>query len=232
MDSIKTIEHKGYKINIYPDDTINESPREWDNLGVMVCFHGRHTLGDKTKLTSDMFDSWEELYKYLVEEGAVLISPLYMYDHSGIHIKIGNFYGCGLPQGHAHFDSGQIGFTYTTRKKILECCGSYKDGKCSSKRVSKVMLEKAKQVLTAEVETYDQYCAGDVYGYMIEDPEGNEKGGCWGYYGYDFEKSDLLPSAKGEINCEIKNKLEEHNKKLKAQIKGNAPLEIREAISA
>ena len=28
-------------------DEMAESPREWDNLGTMVCFHGRYNLGDK-----------------------------------------------------------------------------------------------------------------------------------------------------------------------------------------
>jgi hypothetical protein len=36
MDTIlNTIEYKGYKINIHLD-TDSESPREWDNLGVIA----------------------------------------------------------------------------------------------------------------------------------------------------------------------------------------------------
>ncbi|MHC4619185.1 MAG: hypothetical protein ACYTEQ_15685 [Planctomycetota bacterium] len=45
-----------------------ESPREWDNLGIMVCFHGRYTLGDDADthgLKSEYFDGWAELEAHL-----------------------------------------------------------------------------------------------------------------------------------------------------------------------
>ncbi len=66
-----------------------QNPRtEWDNLGTMVCFHRNYSLGDKTDLKSDDFDDWEELESYLKkEEGALMVIPLYMYDHSGITIN-------------------------------------------------------------------------------------------------------------------------------------------------
>ena len=106
-------------LEIYYDE-FAESPREWDNASVMVCFHKRYGLGDKTDLTSDMFEGWEELEEFLrKEKGAEIIAPLYLYDHSWITIKIGSFNGL-LPQGHAEFDSGQVGFIYMTKKKMEE----------------------------------------------------------------------------------------------------------------
>jgi len=32
-----------------------ESPREWDNVGTMVCSHRRYNLGDEHQLSSDDF---------------------------------------------------------------------------------------------------------------------------------------------------------------------------------
>ena len=48
MEPVKTIisEDKKLKIEIYQDD-MNESPREWDNLGKMICWHRDYNLGDK-----------------------------------------------------------------------------------------------------------------------------------------------------------------------------------------
>jgi hypothetical protein len=34
----------------YPED-----PRRWDNLGTMICFHNRYTIGDKHNYSSDTF---------------------------------------------------------------------------------------------------------------------------------------------------------------------------------
>ena len=52
---------KGYTVKYLVNDTYGESPREWDNFGTMICFHNRYDLGDKTDLTSDRFNGWEEL---------------------------------------------------------------------------------------------------------------------------------------------------------------------------
>lgn len=41
-------EYRGYTIRVYyEDDPGIVNPREWDNLGTMVCWHGRYLLGDK-----------------------------------------------------------------------------------------------------------------------------------------------------------------------------------------
>ena len=45
------------------------------------------------------------------------------------------------------------------------------------------MVEK---VLRGEVKVYDQYLQGDVYGYVIEDADGEEIDSSWGYYGDDI----------------------------------------------
>jgi hypothetical protein len=41
-----------YLIEVEQDDN-TESPREWDNLGTMICFHSRYNLGDKHNFSSD-----------------------------------------------------------------------------------------------------------------------------------------------------------------------------------
>jgi len=43
-------------------DEMAESPREWYNLGTMVCFHGRYNLGDKHN-----YNSLEEFFLDLLE---------------------------------------------------------------------------------------------------------------------------------------------------------------------
>jgi len=151
------------------------NPREDDNLGIMVCFHRGYDLGDKTNLSSDSFDGWDELQKYLVKEmGAKYIAPLYLYDHSGLRMKIGEF--SGLPQGHKEFDSGQVGFIYTTNEKMKEMG---------------TPAGRVKAVLEGEVKTYDDYLSGNVYGFKVFEKDANgilvEKDSTWGYFGDDIK---------------------------------------------
>jgi len=35
-----------------------------------------------------------------------------------------------------------------------------------------------------------QYLTGDVWGYVIEDSEGNEHESCWGFYGQSYCKAE------------------------------------------
>ena len=79
----------------------------------MCCFHKRYSLGDKHSIDNSQFEDWDEVEEYLIkEEKAIVILPLYLYDHSGITISTAPF-SC-------NWDSGQIGFIYTTEKRIKE----------------------------------------------------------------------------------------------------------------
>ena len=179
--SLKIIKTKtGFEARYLIQDNDPFDPRENENLGTMVCFHKRYTLGDKTELNSDMFNGWEEMYDYLIKEKkAVMVLPLYLYDHSGISMKVGSFQGY-LPQGHAEFDSGQVGFIYCTKEDL--------------KRIG-ITKAKAEKSLMAEVGEYNQYIQGDVYCLVKEtynkDKEQIDQENCGGYYGYIEAEKEL-----------------------------------------
>ena len=100
------------------------------------------------------------------------------------------------------WDSGQVGFIYCTHKQLKD------DG---------IPVEQAKQILLGEVETYDQFLRGDIYGFVItakcekcgqekDDPEDS----CWGFYGDNifengmsdhFSKEDATFLANGSIEA-------------------------------
>ena len=160
---------KYQKLKIYNDDDPQNPRTEWDNFGHMIAFHRRYTLGDEGHgIDIGDFDGWDALEKYLIKEKeAAIILPLYLFDHSGITI---NTTGFSCP-----WDSGQVGFTYVTRQEILD--------NWQEKRLTKDLKEKARSLLVAEVQNFDDYLTGNVYGYILEDENGNEIWSCWGYSG-------------------------------------------------
>lgn len=175
------MKYKGYEIEIKPDEC-GESPREMDNLGTMVCFHRRYTLGDKHGWTEP-----SEFHDWLVKqekEGAVVLS-LYLYDHSGITM---NTTGFSCP-----WDSGQVGVIFVQKEKVLK---EFSKGKLTA-----ALRKKVEKILVSEVGTYDQFIRGDVYGYVINGPE-LEDDSCWGYYGED----DALAEAKSVVDYVTKGK--------------------------
>lgn len=161
---------KTVKILVDEDAT---SPREWDNLGTMLCLHRRYSLGDKHQLTVD------EILE-LVQSDDVIALPLYLYDHSGITMSTSN----GRWPFNCRWDSGQVGYIHVSKEEVQE--------EYSWKRISPKRREQILHLLRTEVETYDQYLRGDVYGYVIEDEDGEEIESCWGYFGIEYLKEELI----------------------------------------
>ena len=194
MSALETKDLGNYRIKIFQDES-PESPRtSMDNLGTMVCFHRRYNLGDKHDYDHNDYSDWEEMKMAIDKnEDALIILPLYLYDHGGITMSTSPF-SC-------RWDSGQVGFIYVSKKKVREEYGV--------KRISPKVAEKALKVLEGEVETYDQYLTGDVYGYRVykvttcelgEEHE-EEVDACWGYYGQE----ECMKEAEGIAGWHIED---------------------------
>ena len=99
MESIKIVNYKRFDIEYWYDE-YSESPRNWDNVGNMVCFHKNYNLGDKHN-----FNSPDDLMEFLKDhENEIVYLPIYAYEHGGITISTAP-YSC-------RWDSGQVGVIY------------------------------------------------------------------------------------------------------------------------
>lgn len=181
-------EHDGMQVEIHYDDDPMNPRSEWDHLGVMVCFHKRYNLGDDCHdYRSEDYDSWDEVYKAIEKnEDPVCIYPLYLMDHSGLTISTGSglFRACDS----AGWDWGQVGFIFARKKDARSWWGK--------KLITKKLREKIEAGIQAEVEEYDQYLRGDVYGYVVKDAQGEELDSCWGFFGMEAVKEAAEEQAK------------------------------------
>jgi hypothetical protein len=183
MYTVHEEEYKELTIKIVQDED-TDSPRDWDNLCTMVCFHRRYNLGDKHN-----FSDPQDLQDFLDKEKPFYL-PIYMYDHSGITISTGR----GYPFND-RWDAGQLGIIYLTRERFKKECA--RPGKLSKdginpilsaiKHITKKDKERAYTYLESEVQTYDDYLTGNVYGFVVEDKDGETLDSCWGFYP-DHEK--------------------------------------------
>lgn len=167
---METIEHNGYTIEISQDtDCIN--PRvDYDNLSTFAFFHRNYS--NESNIRTNDFSSLAQIRKHIEKELNAICIPVFLYSHSGDCIK-----ACESNPFHCPWDSGQLGFAYVTKEKV------YKEyqWKVITKKRKKQILE----VLKGEVETFNQYINGEVYGYTIT-KEDEEVDSCWGYFGYDY----------------------------------------------
>lgn len=188
---MNTIEYRGITIKIELEGLMALNPRdEFDNIGTIVCFHNRYNLSDFHE-----FADPSAVNQFLQEQGdKVIWLPLFLYDHSGITIRTAPF--------SSQWDSGQVGIIYAESKKLYELIDSW-DNKHKNETYPGISdAEIAQEILKNEVETYDHYLTGSVYGYEIEKTDDS----CWGFYGGDHEKSGLLDMARNSIDSYLMQK--------------------------
>ena len=110
------------------------------------------------------------LYAYLVS------LPLWLYDHGGITISCGDR---EYPYND-RWDSGLVGWIVYARQKD--------DGED--------WRERAFARMRAEVEEYDHYLQGEVYGFTLYE-NGEETDTIWSYYGSDLTQNGILDEGPG-----------------------------------
>ena len=222
----QTINYKGFTITIV-EDKDPSSPREWDNLGTMACSHNRYILGDEQfddaitwlegmldYCNDEAFDTQKAYFQYLEEKfmEEFITLRLFLYDHSGITMSCKPF-SC-------RWDSGQVGWIYISKEDARKEYGW--------KNITSKRRERIEGYLRGEVETYDAYLTGDVWGWRVSNEEDNHLDSCWGYYGYDDNEDHMIEQAKEAIDYYIKEQSESYSKKVKNWIRNRVPLHIRE----
>ena len=219
---METTVYRGETITIW-NDTDSLNPRkDWDNGTVMVCRHSGYDLGNDDDIDDSECSNWKEVAELIQKEKSpIAILPLYLIDHSGISMSTGAF---SCP-----WDSGQVGFIYVDEKgaeemgwtkEYIKTLTDGKDEKYAGKTREEILIG----FMQSDVKVYDDYITGSVYGYTVED---GEDPSCGGYFGYDFEKSGLLPDARASIDNMLKNRIDARIAKLKNYIKSKVPVIYR-----
>jgi hypothetical protein len=173
MEPVDTTAYKNHTISIFYDEDA-ESPRSWDNLCEFHCAHRRYSLGDEGFNCSNSSDCISAAQQ--AEKQGDIVLPLHLYDHSGITISLTPF---SCP-----WDSGQVGFVIIRREKMLQEFGA--------KRFTQFLKNKALKIAQSEVQIYDQFLRGEVYGYVVD---GNGDS-CWGIYGLE----ECIKEAKSVVD--------------------------------
>ena len=205
-----------YFVDIQYDDSA-ESPRNWDNVGTIAYRHSRYKLGeeeihdpiewlcDKLGIT-EVEDYSNEVLKKLegmMQEKYILLS-LFLYDHSGITISTSPF-SCS-------WDSGKVGYVYVSKQEIVK---NYRD--IWMHEDNKEWRDKyhagldlygiAENVLKQEVETFDQYLRGEVFGFTLYNNDTqDELDSCWGYIGTDSIEG-IIAECRSTVERDMRDRV-------------------------
>lgn len=141
--------------------------RDYDSPVEIFHWHPRYEFG--TQIHRHTLTEFRET---MAERGSEILalSPLYLMDHSGLSVSVDPF-SC-------RWDSGQVGWVVITRARAEEL-GFTADSEWTS-------------ILKAEVEQYNRYLRGEVYGFVVLGLDGDVLDSCGGF----FDLEDCEASAK------------------------------------
>lgn len=147
------IKRRGNSLKIGVDNSyITVNPRVGNNLGHLICWHGRYNLGDKHNFIDRKFF---EAYVSDKDNEVYCILKVYLYDHSGLALSTTPF--------NDQFDSRQVGYIYCTKQDLKDLEFPQDD------------YEKVETELKNEITTYNDYLNNDIdyYYYEITDEDDN-----------------------------------------------------------
>jgi hypothetical protein len=246
--------YKGYQIKIEQDE-LDESPREWEPLGTMVCWHKNYELGDKHSYTRPLGEIGEGFYAELAYEldaeleGKVrrVMDRMNTIDHrwsetkaridrmlweviylNVVMLPLYTYEHGGITMNTTSFaDPHDTSMVGFIFMKREEILEEY-----GWKHLTKIRREEIKERLKGEVATYDQYLTGDVWRYEISpDPDQEPEAGeiemdsCGGFYGHEY----CLEAAQEEITGHIHEHKKQRLARLKVLIKNQVSLNLRKA---
>lgn len=191
MEYTENFEYRGFNILI-PYDDMAPDPRKDDEglFSQMICFHKDYSLGDRHGFVSP-----EHLAEYLKEleldNELVIKKPLYLYDHGNITMRTWPF-SC-------RFDSGQVGIIFVEEDDLPYFLSDWK--------YNTETQEKIERMIEAEVKLYDAYISGNVFGFIVQDENGENVDSCWGFYGMEGME-EAIEEAKAVIDYTIREREE------------------------
>lgn len=158
-----------------------ESPREWDNIGVLACDHKRYSIGDKDYGLPFVNGDWRA---GKLRDDIYLCLEVWGYEHGGIalsHARSGQFAD--------QFDSGRAGWHYVTIDTVKENWPKLDIGSIE-------LRDQVERALKAELEVMNLWLAGECWYYVVKDEEGNTVDSCGGFITDDVD--DLIGHAGDE----------------------------------
>lgn len=152
-------------------------------------------------MDEDLMGASAETAAKALLDGYAIIMPLWLYDHSGITMSVGE----RVYPYNDRWDSGWVGVAVITREDALTRIMGYEKPEDAPEDID--WQSAAEECIKAEVKTYDQYLRGEVYWYCLyerdtepyehefNDSCWNEIDSCSGFFGDDAIASGMLDNA-------------------------------------
>jgi len=213
-----TQRYQGYTIELRYDQDAGNPIKDFDELATIVLHDkAEHRFGwtsddeyasllthglEKVRTARSLGQALAIVIRWLkAYHGVTVALPFGAIDHSGVAVYLGSGHNLADPGG---WDSGWVGLVIDTpaRRKVMgfdkETLNPDGEPRNSPEAIERALREDFKQ--------FSSWVEGDVYGYIVTGPDGDEVDSCWGYYGSD----DALEQAREVVRAEIAHRHGEH----------------------
>lgn len=203
MTAIETLKARlpnGNKVQaelIYDQHAAN--PRECDNLGTILIAHNKaHWIANRDvavdisiPLGNSPYEHWDNIRREqlnLKKSDIAIAYPITKHEHGEISLQLG--YKSG-------WERGVVGFVYVKKDQVRKCYGV--------DRITKSIIERAKNCLQSELDMLTGWLNGDCYGWQIKEyalddgldwKEVDVLDACWGYCDKEQALDDMQNMLK------------------------------------
>lgn len=174
-----------FTIKIIQDQDIQNPFEDWDWTGIALCLdfgrEGELKTPNAKDLDRETIGEWLQAGKVTDESSEFYgwkMFPVQAYIHSGITVSLGSF---SCP-----WDSGTCGL-------VLIDPAAFTRGDLGGT---------PEQHAATVIQTADDYLTGNVYGYSVENADGDSVDSCWGFFG-DYETFGCLGQARAAARANI-----------------------------
>ena len=183
---------------IYDQHAAN--PRECDNLGtILIAPNKAHWIANRdvavdTSITfgNSPYEHWDNIRReqLKLKKSEIAIGyAITKHEHGEISLQLGHKSG---------WDYTVSGFVYVTKETLRKCYGV--------KRITKSIIERAKNCLQSELDMLTAWLNGDCYGWQIKEYALTDDGldwkevdvldACWGYFDKEQALDDMQNMLK------------------------------------
>ena len=172
-EDVETYKYGPCTIHVRRDECDGDGPRDWSNIFTWYSNSSRYSFDGHsiTELENDDMErnEGESVVDYFRRMNPdMYIFPIYGYEHGGLTLSTGR--------------GGQFSDPWDSGMYALAACDKKKFEEEVKVQEGKTVEDRAFEILEGEVETMDRYLNGGVYGYVVENGEGQEIDSCWGFY--------------------------------------------------
>jgi hypothetical protein len=170
---------RGYTIKLFTDHDTTSPSESADKHAFLVYGHRDFTVNGPSKERAQ--DVHRDKKKWAKTHH---VHEVYAYIHSGVRLGLST---AGMVD--VQWDVSMCGYLLITKDKSE--------------------IPRPDEYAQSMIDEWNQYLSGDVYGYVIADGNGEHVDSCWGFFGFDYAKTEArnaVPTQPFEhVFCEARN---------------------------